>query len=348
MPLIGGIFIEADGILLRPPPAQPVAAPAPAPPAAPIVGYFEPGGPYFNPPPLIAPPPPPQPAAPAPAAPTQPIVGYFEPGGPYFNPPPQAQPAPIIGYFEPGGPYFNPPPLPQLPPTGSAAEPGARGPTLEDFGDPLTEGLELLAYNQPLEGQKFIAALRDIADQHDLDALAVAVNGDAEGFGGTIGDDGYAYGPWQDWMTYYKGRPWYGAGRNNAKVNQWAWSREGIDYVARSMAKAGAAGMRGPEACYKITYDYERPGNRLSEAIRRRDVYRQLQANPTGVWDYFAGRAKGPVGWSGAQTTPVVQPKPSVGPNARWKDLLDIFGTEVPRKHAQVKAIADSLLEVFS
>lgn len=361
------IWIDVgDGTVIPAPLVSPPPA-VPPPPPPPVVEAPPP------PPPVVVSEPPPnvgailtgivnptQTAPPPPEIVNPPAVTPVPAGGPPPELPPSTQGQPIP---QPGHPlveidtgdvipapvatdYVPPPPPPLLVGDGSD-EPSARGPSLEDYGDPIQDSEEFFAANPPLEGQVFIQAMRDAAAAHDLDELAVAVNGQYEGFSGAIGDGGEAYGPWQDWMTHFKGRPWYGAGKNNQRVNFWAWSEAGIEYAMRSMVAAGAGGMRGPDACYRITYYYERPTNRAAQAVIRRDAYVQLAKQAAGVWDFFSGQAKGPVGWSGAQTTPAKPLPDKFGPDAAWKDLLHVIRVEVPATVARVKESAKDLVDVI-
>ena len=99
-----------------------------------------------------------------------------------------------------------------------------------------------------------------------LDPAAVLSAARVEGWGGGIGDGGLAYGPWQDHMTEFQGRgPWYGSGRNNAQVNTWAWSTDGINQAMSEMVAAGVKGKTGLDALYAMVYGYERPQDKAGE-----------------------------------------------------------------------------------
>ena len=106
------------------------------------------------------------------------------------------------------------------------------------------------------------------APGRQLDAAAVLAVAEQEGLGGGIGDGGLAYGPWQDHMTEFAGRPWYGRGRNNADVQAWAWTVTGADYVLAQMVAAGADRLTGTAAINQIVRAYERPADPQGEVDR--------------------------------------------------------------------------------
>lgn len=116
---------------------------------------------------------------------------------------------------------------------------------------------------QPVAGGRLdhVEWVRQHARDYGLDPAAVLAIADVEGAGGGIGDGGLAYGPWQDHMTHFPDRPWYGYGRNNQFVQDWAWSEAGFDYVMRSMVAAGAGGHTGLDAVRAIATYYERPAD---------------------------------------------------------------------------------------
>lgn len=104
-----------------------------------------------------------------------------------------------------------------------------------------------------------ISYVNSEAPSYGLDPAAVLSVARVEGWGGTVGDGGHAYGPWQDHLTDFAGRPWYGAGTNNQQVQAWAWSSDGINYVLNQMATTGKAkGVSGYLAVNDIVTFYER------------------------------------------------------------------------------------------
>ena len=112
-----------------------------------------------------------------------------------------------------------------------------------------------------------ILYVNDNAPRFGLDPAAVLAVAKWVGWGGTIGDSGLAYGPWQDHFTQYQGRgPYYGQGRNNATVQTWAWSPAGIDEALSEMAGAnGTQGATGWNAIHAIVYGFERSSDMAGE-----------------------------------------------------------------------------------
>jgi hypothetical protein len=107
-----------------------------------------------------------------------------------------------------------------------------------------------------------IQYVNERAPQLGLDPAAVLAIAHVEGWGGTTGDGGHAYGPWQDHLTDFQGRPFYGQGANNQQVQTWAWSNAGVDYVLNQMATTGKArGLSGYNAVVAIVSNYERSAN---------------------------------------------------------------------------------------
>lgn len=110
------------------------------------------------------------------------------------------------------------------------------------------------------------------APAYGLDPAAVLAVAQQEGLNGGIGDSGQAYGPWQDWLTYFQGRPWYGGGTNNQQVQQWAWSTDGINYVLGQM-QGVAKGLSGQAAVHAIVYGFERPQDPSTEVTNAMSAY---------------------------------------------------------------------------
>lgn len=97
------------------------------------------------------------------------------------------------------------------------------------------------------------------APGYGLDPAAVLAVAKQEGWGGTTGDNGNAYGPWQDWLGL-SGRPFAGSAPNNQQAQTWAWSSDGINYVLNQMATTGKAkGLSGYNAIANITRYFEAP-----------------------------------------------------------------------------------------
>jgi hypothetical protein len=122
------------------------------------------------------------------------------------------------------------------------------------------------------------------AASYGLDPAAVLATAHVEGWGGTIGDGGHAYGPWQDHLTDFKERPWYGAGTNNAQVQTWAWSSEGINYALNQMATTGKArGLSGYQAVVNINTFYERSADIPGQIWRAWNNWYKSFANGSAV-----------------------------------------------------------------
>lgn len=134
---------------------------------------------------------------------------------------------------------------------------------------------ELPVPSGPLEREQMIQYVKAAAPLRHLDAAAVLAVAEQEGLGGGIGDGGLAYGPWQDHLTEFAGRPWYGYGRNNAQVQAWAYSSAGADYSMSQMVANGAANMHGVAAIQAIVYGYERPQYPGAEVSRATANYQK-------------------------------------------------------------------------
>jgi hypothetical protein len=108
-----------------------------------------------------------------------------------------------------------------------------------------------------------------------LDPAAVLSLARVEGWGGTTGDGGLAYGPWQDHFTEFSGRgPFYGYGRNNQQVQTWAWSSAGIDEVFREMqGSKNVQGSSGYNAVSAISTYFERPADIPGEIAKAWSFY---------------------------------------------------------------------------
>ena len=125
----------------------------------------------------------------------------------------------------------------------------------------------------PLTQQEVIDYVIANAPSYNLDTAAVLAIAQQEGLGrpypdrSGIGDGGLAYGPWQDHLTQYAERPFYGAGAYNQDVQAWAWSSDGIDYVLGQMSKV-AAGKQGKDAVDAIVNKFEIPADPAGEIDR--------------------------------------------------------------------------------
>jgi cell wall-associated NlpC family hydrolase len=96
------------------------------------------------------------------------------------------------------------------------------------------------------------------ARREDLDPRAVLSIAQHEGLSGAVGDNGTSFGPFQ----LHEG----GALPSGIKnPQQWAWSKQGIDYALSRMAAAGARGLTGRAAISAISRNFERPADPASE-----------------------------------------------------------------------------------
>ncbi len=260
-----------------------------------------------------------------------------------------AKAAECIGLPVPGTPGVGPPTPPPAPPpvTPPTPTPPTARPTPPTPPRP-SSGI--------LRGAAFVDAVRAACDLWDIDPLASFANAINEGLGGGIGDSGWAYGPWQDHLTEFEGRPFYGRGQHDAGVQAWAWTGEGVAYVHRQMAEGSpsASHKRGSAAVEAIVRGYERPGN-IPAAITTRDkTYGFLVRKGAGVWAYLAEAARGPTlpgqvpGTPGStdRGVPTTVTAPA-GVQSAWGNLIGLYGFSVPKTRAAVKSIADSLINGF-
>lgn len=106
------------------------------------------------------------------------------------------------------------------------------------------------------------------AAQMGLDVSVLRANFAHEGLSGGIGDGGHAFGPGQmnDAGGVLTGK--LPAGWSAKRKNQWAWSKQGIDYLLRGI-KSKVGNARGAEAMRRLVYEYERPAD-MEGAYRER------------------------------------------------------------------------------
>ncbi len=223
-----------------------------------------------------------------------------------------------------------------------------------DLIDPF--GVRLLAStNPPLKGLAALNAIAQACADYGIAPRACVAAALHEGSGGGIGDNGDAYGPFQDHLQS-TGRPFSGVdGRSSVKVNAWAWSDNGISYSVRQMAtgQPSAKGLEGHAAVYAIVYGYERPGDEAGAYRTRADEYDHLVQLRSGWVTYAAPLLKGPIAGGATATiegaTAVAIPAAHVpaGVLAQWRGLLDQFGTHVPEAHSTLQSFGLSLTEVF-
>jgi hypothetical protein len=239
----------------------------------------------------------------------------------------------------------------------AGAEANANRPDLSDLPewelyDPYS--LQLAAVtNPPLKGGGAITAIAQACSDYGVDAMAAIADALHEGANGGMGDGGHAYGPFQDHLTDFAGRPFYGKGVNNPVVNAWAWSDNGIRYAVRQMVNTtpSARGLRGHAAVYAIVYGYERPADKSGAYKTRAAEYDHLLSLGSGWPAYAAALFKGPTAGGAVDNAPVTSgsdaPYKPAGVTAQWRGLVDVFKTTVPQQHSKVDSISKSLVGVF-
>lgn len=329
-------------------------------------------------PPPVAPTPPPPTVAPTPTPPpvdSRPIVPV---GGALIESEPNVYivPLPVSGI---GG-TAPPPPSPPAVDTPTSGTPETRiitrtgvayvesepgvifaAPPKTDDGTVVVEppGIDVTDLSRGLDsakvlrGQAFVDYIRGGCAARKLDDLAVFADIFGEGISGAIGDGGLAYGPFQDHLTEFEGRPWYGHGRNNHAVNVWAWTAKGIDYSLNRIATTSAKGKAGADAVAAIVREYEIPGDIAGAISLRTSYYYGFAGNKTKAYALIASKANGPTDQGGVDdSTDSGSGTPgraanSAGPYEQWRGLVNVFRTKVPQAHNHVKALADSLTGVF-
>jgi hypothetical protein len=221
--------------------------------------------------------------------------------------------------------------------------------SLEDpFGATL-----LSTASQPLKGGSALAAIAQACADYGVDARACIAVILHEGANGGMGDGGAAYGPTQVHATDGRLEAFKGKGKNNAVVNAWAWSKNGIEYQVRSMASGNppARGLSGHAAVAAIVTGYERPADPHAEYLVAAKEYDKLVSLGSDWATYAAPLLKGPVGGGAVDTKPLspaaeAAPKPP-GTNKQWGAFIDVFGTTIPSAHSKLQSQADDLWKVF-
>lgn len=221
-----------------------------------------------------------------------------------------------------------------------------------DFLDPF--GIQTLGVSNPtLKGGGALSAIAQACSDYGVDAIAAIADALHEGANGGIGDGGLAYGPFQDHLTEFADRPFYGKGRNNLTVNAWAWSENGIRYSVRAMVngRPSAKGLRGHPAVYAIVYGYEKPADEAGAYKTRAAEYDRLVQLGSGWAAYAAPKFAGPAAGGGVDTTPITGTSSGdyapAGVNGQWRQLVDTFKLTVPAQSDSLDSLAKSLVEVF-
>lgn len=125
--------------------------------------------------------------------------------------------------------------------------------------------------------------IRKYAKKYNVDARAAVSVARTEGGlsnrAGDIGDlsGGGSYGPFQLYAQGALPAPYRG---NPQKADRWAWSEAGIEYAIRSMARAGAAGLKGPQAIEAIVRKFERPADPEGQISKALTFYKSTPIKP--------------------------------------------------------------------
>jgi hypothetical protein len=220
--------------------------------------------------------------------------------------------------------------------------------------DPFGIQLESVT-NPPLKGGSALNAIAQACSDDGIDPLACLANVLHEGAGGGIGDNGTAFGPGQIHALDGRLPQFDQAAKNSPVVNAWAWSKNGIDYMVRSMAsgKPSAKGLTGHAAVAAIVYGFEKPGDEAGAYLIRAAEYDHLVALSSGWASYVAAKLAGPVAGGatdtglGAAAGTTAKGYVPAGVNAQWRGVVDVFGTDVPKARDAVRSFGLSLPGVF-
>jgi hypothetical protein len=205
-----------------------------------------------------------------------------------------------------------------------------------------------------LRGDAFVARVRADCAKQNVDDLAAFANAMAEGLGGTIGDSGNAYGPWQIWaedgrLAQFAGLPPYAP-----HVQGWAWTGNGVDYAIRSMVAGGARGKTGHAAVHAIVYGFERPKDMKGADKIRMHNYDVLLSKGNGAYSYLASLASGPSltvtpsqGATAPGAIPTAKPVSDKQTIKAWQDLMSFAARDMPFAAKHTKTLSGSLTSIF-
>jgi hypothetical protein len=221
---------------------------------------------------------------------------------------------------------------------------------VDPFGDRT-----LAAANPPLKGGGALSSIAQHCSDYGVDTLAAVANALHEGPGGGIGDQGTAYGPFQIHAEDGRLAQFAGKGANNAAVNAWAWSDNGIAYAIRSMVngKPSARGLTGHPAVYAIVYGFERPADEEGAYKTRAAEYDKLVKLGSGWAQYAAPLLAGPIGGGGVDTVPIATGPSATGtvpaaPIARWQDLTSYLARDWPAAGIDLVTHGDNVAGLVS
>lgn len=112
--------------------------------------------------------------------------------------------------------------------------------------------------------------IRQLAIKYRVDPQAALAIASVEGgFGGSVGDNGTSFGPFQLHE---------GGALPHGRSAQWANSRAGIDYAMRHIASV-AQGLHGRQAVSAISSRFERPANVPAEIAKAMGRYGGVGGN---------------------------------------------------------------------
>jgi hypothetical protein len=221
---------------------------------------------------------------------------------------------------------------------------------VDPFGDRT-----LAAANPPLRGGGALSSIAQHCADYGVDTLAAVANALHEGAGGGIGDQGTAYGPFQIHAEDGRLPQFVGKGANNAAVNAWAWSDNGIAYAIRSMVngRPSAKGLTGHPAVYAIVYGFEQPLDEKGAYKIRATEYDKLVKLGSGWAQYAAPLLAGPVGGGGVDTVPITTGPAATGsvpaaPIARWQDLTSYLARDWPTAGIDLVTHGDNIASLVS
>ena len=127
-----------------------------------------------------------------------------------------------------------------------------------------------------------IRMLKKMAKARNLDVSVLMANFAHEGLSGGIGDGGHAFGPGQmnnaGGVLTGKFQGW-----SPEKINQWAWSKQGMKYLLDGIAAHGVAGKKGEAAMRALVFDYERPADPAGQFKERMDTWKAGNYGHTGL-----------------------------------------------------------------